>query len=207
MREIQDAELLRRYLDKYQIESFFDTRNLPFRLYEYAPGELMNIAHPGSDYLKFVVAGAFDHYAIQEDGTKFMIHHCAGFGFLGELDFCGVHPRGRFQQVLETVHTLELPLEPWRKILEQDNRFLRYLLQIMANRMPLSLHYRSDLATAEQAVVAYLRWACPDKTITNVTAAAERTNYSRRQLQRVLKDLTARGIVAHTGKGRYTLTD
>ena len=31
------------------------------------------------------VAGAFDHYAIQEDGTKFMIHHCAGFGFLGEL--------------------------------------------------------------------------------------------------------------------------
>lgn len=207
MREIHDAALLRHYLALYQIESFFDTRNLPFRLYEYDPGELMNVAHPSDKFFKFVVAGSFDHYAIQEDGTKFMIYHCEGFGCLGGLDFCGVHPTGRYQQVIETVRAIELPLEPLQAILEDDNRFLRYLLKNLAHRMPLSLHYRSDLPGAEQALIAYLRWVCPEHTITNVTAAAEHLNYSRRQLQRVLKDLTLRGVLIRSGKGRYTLAE
>ncbi len=205
MRELRDEALLRKYLDQFQIESFFDTKGLPFRLYEYAPGELMNLSHASDHYLKFVVEGVFDHYVIQEDGTKFMIHHCTGFGFLGDLAFCGVHPQGRYQQVLETVRAVELPLAPLRQTLECDNRFLRFLLHTMARRMPLSLHYRSDLVSAEQAVIAYLRWVCPDRTITNVTAAAEHINYSRRQLQRVLKDLTDRGILIRLGKGRYRL--
>lgn len=205
MREIQDPALLRQYLDRFQIESFFDTPGLPFRLYEYGPGEMMNLSHASGDYLKFVVEGVFDHYTIQEDGSKFMIHHCEGFGFLGDLAFCGVHPKGRYQQVLETVRAIELPLQPLRETLERDNRFLRFLLHTMARRMPLSLHYRSDLPGAEQALIAYLRWVCPDQTITNVTAAAEHLNYSRRQLQRVLKDLTDRGILARLGKGCYRL--
>lgn len=205
MREIQDGALLRQYLNQFQIESFFDTENLPFRLYEYAPGEMMNLSHPSDDYLKFVVEGVFDHYTVQEDGTKFMIHHCEGFGFLGDLAFCGVHPQGRYQQVLETVRAIELPLDPLRDTLEQDNRFLRFLLHTMARRMPLSLHYRSDLPGAEQALIAYMRWVCPEHTIHNVTAAAEHLNYSRRQLQRVLKSLMDRNILVRLGKGRYKL--
>lgn len=205
MRQIQDPGLLEHYLRKYHIRSFFDTPDLPFRLYEYEPGEMINVVHPVEESMKFIVEGVFDHYKVQEDGTPYLIAHCDGFGFLGDLAFCGRQPGNRYQEVLETVRAVELPLEPLRKTLENDNRFLRFLLDTMAHRMVMSMHSRSDVPGAERAILAYLRWRCPENTITNVTEAAYHLNYSRRQLQRALKELTRQGKIRHTGKGRYTL--
>ena len=205
MREIQDPKLLAHYLRKYHIQSFFDTRDLPFRLYEYAPREMINVVHPMEESIKFIVEGVFDHYAIQENGDPYLIAHCDGFGFMGDLAFCGRNPAGRYQEVMETVRAVELPLEPLRKTLENDNRFLRFLLDTMAQRMTMSMHIRLDGTSAEDALLAYLKWRCPDHAIRNVSETAFHLNYSRRQLQRVLKDLTERGLLTRTGKGHYTL--
>ena len=207
MREIRDPALLEQYIRQYHIRSFFDTPDLPFRLYEYAPGEMINVVHPMEESIKFIVEGVFDHYKIQEDGSHYLIAHCAGFGFMGDLAFCGRQPAGRYQEVIETVRAVELPLEPMRKILENDNRFLRFLLDTMAQRMTASMHIRSDMTTAERALIAYLRWRCPNQTITNVSEAALHMNYSRRQIQRVLKDLTQQGRLVKTGKGCYVLQE
>jgi len=206
LRQIQDKELLEHYLRKYHIQSFFDTRNLPFRLYEYAPGEMINIVHPMEESIKFIVEGVFDHYKIQEDGSPYLIAHCDGFGFMGDLAFCGRMPSDRYQEVIETVRAVELPLEPLRATLENDNRFLRFLIDTMAQRMTASMHIRSDMTDAEKALLAYLRWRCPNQTITNVSEAAFHMNYSRRQIQRVLKKLTENGTLIRTGKGCYVLS-
>ena len=205
MREIRDPELLEHYIHKFHIRSFFDTQDLPFRLYEYAPGEMINVVHPMEESMKFIVEGVFDHYKIQDDGSPYLIAHCDGFGFMGDLAFCGRQPANRYQEVLETVRAVELPLEQLRPVLENDNRFLRFLLDTMAQRMTASMHIRSDMVSAEQALLAYLRWRCPNHSITNVSEAAFHMNYSRRQLQRVLKTLTDQGILIRTGKGCYTL--
>jgi len=205
LREIRDTERLEHYLRKYHIRSFFDTRDLPFRLYEYAPGEMINIVHPMEESMKFIVEGVFDHYKIQEDGTPYLIAHCDGFGFMGDLAFCGRQPSGRYQEVIETVRAVELPMAEMRPILENDNRFLRFLIDTMAQRMTASMHSRSDMSTAEDALLAYLYWRCPNHTIINVSEAAFHMNYSRRQIQRVLKVLTEKGILIKEGKGRYCL--
>lgn len=207
MREIRDPQLLEHYLRKYHIQSFFDTPNLPFRLYEYSPGEMINIVHPAEVSIKFIVEGVFDHYKIQEDGSPYLIAHCDGFGFMGDLAFCGRMPPGRYQEVIETVRAVELPLEQMRPILENDNRFLRFLLDTMAQRMTASMHIRSDMTSATKALVAYMRWRCPNHTITNVSEAAFQMNYSRRQIQRVLKELTEQGVLHRLGKGRYVLAE
>ena len=207
MREIRDAKLLEHYIRKYHIQSFFDTPDLPFRLYEYEPGEMINVVHPMEESIKFIVEGVFDHYMIQEDGTPYLIAHCDGFGFMGDLAFCGRLPPGRYQEVLETVRAVELPLEPLRHTLENDNRFLRFLLDTMAQRMTMSMHIRADMNSAEEALLAYLRWRCPDHTLKNVGEAAFHLNYSRRQIQRTLKDLIEKGQLKKLGKGHYTLTD
>ena len=207
MREIRDPELLEHYIRKFHIRSFFDTWDLPFRLYEYAPGEMINIVHPMDESVKFIVEGVFDHYKIQEDGSPYLIAHCSGFGFMGDLAFCRRQPPDRYQEVMETVRAVELPLEAMRSTLENDNRFLRFLLNTMAQRMTASMHIRSDMTSAEKALLGYLRWRCPSHTITNVTEAAFHMNYSRRQIQRVLKSLTDNGTLIRTAKGRYTLKD
>ena len=205
MKEIRDPELLEYYLKTYHICSFFDTSDLPFRLYEYAPGEMINVLHPAEESMKFIVEGVFDHYKIQEDGSPYLIAHCDGFGFMGELAFCGRQPPGRYQEVIETVRAVELPMEEMRPVLENDNRFLRFLLDTMARRMTASMHIRSDMTTAEKALIAYLRWRCPQHTLTNVSEAAFHMNYSRRQIQRALKELTEKGKLQKLGKGCYTL--
>lgn len=207
MREIRDQQLLEQYLCKYHIRSFFDTPDLPFRLYEYAPGEMINIVHPVEESVKFIVEGVFDHYLIQDDGTPYLISHCDGFGFLGDLAFCCRQPKNRYQEVLETLRAVELPLEPLRRTLENDNRFLRFLIDTMAQRMTLSLNTRVCDTSAEQALLAYMRWRCPNHTITNVSEAAFHTNFSRRQIQRTLKTLTQSGQLKRLGKGHYILSE
>ena len=207
MKELRDPELLKGYLEKFHIPSLFDTRELPFRLYEYAPGEMINIVHPMEQTMKFFVEGVFDHYTLLEDGTPYLIAHCDGFGFMGDLAFCRRQPQNRYQEVIETVRAVELPLESLRPVLEQDNRFLRFLLDTMAQRMTASMHIRSDMTTAERALMGYLRWRCPNHTITNVSEAAFHMNYSRRQVQRALKKLTDEGRLVRCGKGRYTLKE
>lgn len=207
MREIQNKELLEQYLAKYHIRSCFDTPDLPFRMYEYAPGEMMNVLRPGEEYLKFVVEGVFDLYTVLEDGSPYLIHACKGFGFLGDLDFCGRQPPGRYQEVVETVRTIELPLKSLKETLDRDNRFLHYLLDTMAQRLTMSMHMRSDINSAEVALLAHMRWRCPDHAITGVEETAFRLNYSRRQLQRVLKNLTERGVLEKIRKGCYRLIE
>jgi CRP-like cAMP-binding protein len=205
MREIRDPELLEHYIRTYHIRSFFDTQDLPFRLYEYAPGEIINVVHPLEESIKFFVEGVFDHYMLLEDGTPYLLFHCDRFGFMGDLAFCRRQSQNRYQEVIETVRAVELPLEPLRPVLEQDNRFLRFLLDSMAQQMTMSMHIRTDLNSAEEALLAYLRWRCPNHTITNVSEVAFHINYSRRQIQRVLKSLTDNGTLIRTGKGCYTL--
>lgn len=205
MREIRDPELLEHYIRKYHIRSFFDTPELPFRLYEYAPGEMINVVHPMEESIKFVVEGVFDHYMIQKDGAPYLIAHCDGFGFMGDLAFCGRQPPGRYQEVIETVRAVELPLASVRYTLENDNRFLRFLLDTMAQRMTMSMEIRADTSSAEEALLSYIRWRCPDHAITNVGEAAFHINYSYRQVQRALKDLTEKGQLEKVGKGHYVL--
>jgi predicted transcriptional regulator of viral defense system len=77
----------------------------------------------------------------------------------------------------------------------------------MARQMTISMHIRSDMVSAEQALLAYLRWRCPNHTITNVSEAAFHMNYSRRQIQRALKRLTDKGRIVRAGKGRYFLKE
>jgi len=73
--------------------------------------------------------------------------------------------------------------------------------------MTASMHIRSDITTASKSLIAYMRWRCPNHTITNVSETAFHMNYSRRQLQRVLKELTEQGILRHLGKGHYILAE
>lgn len=207
MQEIRDPQKLEGYLKKHRIRELFDTRDLPFRLYRYEAGEMLNILRPTREYLKFVVEGSFDLYAIRADGTRHMIYPCRGFTFLGDLEFCGKTAGMRYQEVTQTVHTIELPLEVLRPTLQQDVRFLNFLLDTMSTKFAgtsMDLGAFSDL---REALLYHIRYQCPNKTITSVSQTAFHLNYSLRQTQRVLQELTREGLLTRKGKGTYQLTE
>lgn len=207
MQEILDQVLLETYLNQYNIRSLFDTPDIPYRLYTYEPGEMMNILRPTTEYLKFVVAGSFDLYSVREDGVRNLIRHFEGFGFLGDLEFCGKNAGTRYQEVIDQVYTIELPLKALRLVLMEDKCFLRFVLNNLAEKLSAAMPLKAEFPSLADTLVYYLRYECTDHKITSVEDTAFRLNYSRRQLQRVLRELTEQGVLLKEGKGRYKLLD
>ena len=207
MQEIPNREELEFYLGKNHIRELFDTRNLPFRLYRYEVGEMMNILRPTREYLKFVVEGSFDLYAIRADGARYLVRHCEGFTFLGDLEFCGKDAGMRYQEVTRTVYTIELPLEALRPTLQQDVRFLNFLLDTVSTKLAGTSMDLVGFPDLRERLLYHIRYECPDQAITNVGQTAFRLNYSLRQTQRVLQELTKEGLLKRIGKGHYALAD
>jgi len=206
MQEIRNPQKRETYLEKFHIRELFDTRDLPFRLYCYEVGEMMNILRPTREYLKFVVEGSFDLYAIREDGVRHLVRCCEGFTFLGDLEFCGKDAGMRYQEVTRTVYTIELPLEALRPTLQQDVRFLNFLLDTVSTKLAGTSMDLVGFSDLRERLLYYIRYECPDQTLTNVGQTAFRLNYSLRQTQRVLQELTRDGVLTRKGKGHYTLT-
>ena len=205
MQEIRDDKRINAYLEQYRIRDLFDTGDIPFRLYRYEPGEMMNLLHPTKDYLKFVVEGSFDLYTVRADGVRHMVFRSDGLTFLGDLEFCGKDTGKRYQEVTRTVYTLEIPLETQRDRLKRDLRFLNYLLDTLAEKLANAVDEMGAFPDLREAMLYYIRYQCPNHTITSVSLTASRLNYSMRQTQRVLKELTQEGILLRIGKGNYTL--
>ena len=207
MQEIPNREELEFYLGKNHIRELFDTRNLPFRLYRYEVGEMMNILRPTRESLKFVVEGSFDLYAIRADGARHLVRHCEGFTVLGDLEFCGKDAGMRYQEVTRTVYTIELPLEALRPTLQQDVRFLNFLLDTVSTKLAGTSMDLVGFPDLRERLLYHIRYECPDQAITNVGQTAFRLNYSLRQTQRVLQELTKEGLLKRIGKGHYALAD
>lgn len=207
MRQIFDAVLLQHYLNQYHIPGFFDTADLPFQLWEYAPGEMMNLLHKPEEYLKFVVEGSFQICEVRSDGSWYPLRHMENhFVLLGDMEFCGYREDSHYQQVTHRVLTVELPLHRLHPVLMNDRTFLRYLLSVFCGKLA-QRHNALDSCTLEEKLLHYLRTECPQGTLTAVEDTASRLHYSRSQLQRVLRDLTRRGILLRAKKGQYRLVE
>lgn len=205
MQEIRDTALLQAYLRKFEIPSLFENGDLPFRLYCYEPGEIMNYLRPTQNWLKFVVDGSFDYYEITDTGDRLLLGHNEGFHVLGDLEFLQKTVQPRIQEVKERVYTVELPLQPLRQELMEDRKFLLFLLNTFADKLSSLRPVNLKGDSLEKALLRYLRQECPDHAIHSVETAAFHLNYSRRQLQRVLQKLTSEGVLKKCGKGCYQL--
>ncbi len=205
MREIHDRQTLIHYLDKYNIPDLFDAKQLPFRLYEYEAGEMLNVLRPTEQFLKFLVDGTIDLYTVREDGVQYLLRRQSGFIFFGDLEFCG-RSRGRnYQEAVTTVYAIELPLPELLETLKKDNRFLLFLLNSVAEKLAEATPMKAEFSNLEDALLYYIRYKCPNQRITSVDNLTKELNYSRRQMQRVLKNLTERGVLQKKGKGHYIL--
>ncbi len=207
MREIKDAARLKGYLEQYQIPGLFNTDNLPFRLYEYTPGEMINLLRPTVDSLKFLVDGSIDLYSVRSNGSLYLLHRVEPLTLLGDMEFCGAPDSSRYQEVIETAITIELPVKELRPILMEDKRFLRFLLQSIALKAASPMTTRENFVTLEESLLFYIRYECPEQTITSVEDTVMRLGCSRRQIHRVLKKLMEQEILLRTGKGRYVLVN
>ena len=206
MKEIKDETLLKKYLQQYKILDLFDTPNLPFQLYEYEAGEIMNYKRPLDKYLKFIVSGEITFYTITEDGQLLTGYKGPLVGLLGDLELCDVKIENTYQEAITTVHSIELPLTKVKKLILDDNSFLRYLLyRIVKRHIEMTNPELVHAASVEKRLLHYLEYENSSHSFSGVEAMAFRLRCSRSQVQRALKSLIQKGLIQKTGKGKYQL--
>lgn len=202
MKQIQDPKKLREYLDRYQIEALFATKQLPFQLCQYERGEILNYLRDPGSFLRFVVSGAVQIYAVRSDGSRAPLRYEDQFTLLGDMEFCGEPPSPFLVEAAERVICVELPLYHCREQLLEDNTFLRFLLRSVARKAGFAKQ-EAEYATIEQKLLYHMTNNCPGGELRGMEAAAVQLRCSRRQLQRALRTLCEKGRIEKLGKGVY----
>lgn len=207
MRQITDRAVLQKYLNKYHIDNYFETPNMPYCMYEYEPGEMINILHPTEEYMKFIVDGTFDLYVVRQDGGRQLLHRCEAMTFVGELEFCGKASNTRYQEAVSKVITIEIPIKSLREELWNDRKFLRFLVEMLSYKHAVTMPTGSEETTLRKTLLTYLNADEPNHMITSIEELCAKLNYSRRQMHRTLNELLNDGKIERTGRGKYKLTE
>lgn len=207
MKFIQDEVLLQKLLERENILGCFETAGLGFRLVKYEKQEL--ICAPGRPltHLMFVVEGGVQVYGLREDGSRISVSRGVGRTILGTMEFARNDLPVFYTEAVEETLCIALPIEKNRPVLEQDRAFLRCVLDQMANMILTFTLIGSAEKPVEERVLAFLRDIQPDHTLHSINEGLLQFHCSRRQLQRVLKELCGRGVLNKVGRGTYRLAE
>ena len=174
-------------------------------LFRSEKGERLDILNP-EEYLSFLVNGSIEISANRADGTSYPIGYLDSFTCIGDMEFCGKRDDTHQIEARTTALCIVLPLGTAKEFLLDDNRFLRYLLTSVTEKLMLYSSSQSNFSTLEEAFLSYLSKRCPDQTFSGVEKMAMQLHCSRRQLQRVLKKLLEEGQLVKLSKGSYRLS-
>lgn len=206
MKEITSPALLSKYLQQYNITEMFDIPDLPFGLYEYENGELVNYIRPLPSYLKFLVDGEIRIYTLNEDGGTRLVYQGRPVAMIGDMELCGSDGLSYCYEAIGTVRCVELPLTPLRTALLNDNRFLRNLAKSLTRKLNLFTGREISLdTTVEKRLLYYFQNEAENQRFAGVETLAFRLHCSRSQIQRGLRNLLQQGIIKKIRKGEYAL--
>ena len=205
MKKMQNAELLERVFEAQQ--AHFQTRPPVLQLFVFEKGELLTHPFKPLDRFLLIIEGNITIYDLSHDGSVRYIS-CVGCGhLLGDMEFSGAKSQTFYTEAADRVLCLSIPYRENRSALENDPAFLRFVLQQLAGKLSLSSAMYATAQTLEEKVLFYLIKIQPSHEICSVNKAMQMLHCSRRQLQRVLKNLCDEGTLVKTKRGNYRLTE
>lgn len=205
MKIIHDKNLLNKSIRELNLESRFDIGRLRPFLCSYKKGELLSGPHIHQKYLLFIVSGFVQIYGTGSDGRMIPVNMAEKGSLIGDVEFCNARSSNLFSEVVREVLCIGISIADNREILENDNRFLRFLLTTVSAKVYLTGVQEVPAVSVEEKLIRYLQEECGENGLQEIEHVTMRLQCSRRQLQRVLKNLCEQGKIVKTGKGRYRL--
>lgn len=205
MKIINDAERLQRSLQELKLDARFDVSRLHPRLCFYEKGELLSGPAITQRDLLFLVTGVAQIYGIGIDGRKIPVNLVRQGSMIGDIEFCNARNSNLFVEAMKDTLCVGFPIREDRGTLENDLRFLRYMLSELSKKVYLTSFSETPAVSVEEKLLQYMREECERGTLRGVEHAAMRLQCSRRQLQRVLSELCETGEIERIGKGVYRL--
>ena len=207
MRTVSNSPLLEKYIADLGLNEIMNLDKVRPVICISEKGEILTAPHKVQQYLFFVVSGKVQVYGVDAEGRKIPVNLVSKGSVLGDVEFCRQDHSVMISEALTEVVCIGVSVPLYRKILEDDNRFLRFLLKSVSSKVYLTEAIDAPVISVEEKLLHYMEQECPDGLISGIEHASLRLRCSRRQLQRLLSSLCDEGHIIKIKKGSYQLAD
>jgi CRP-like cAMP-binding protein len=218
MKEIKDCELLKYYLQTYQIESIFNEDIMPFlSLYSFEKGEQIFSQGEPSEYLYVLVKGKIKVYNTSAEGKTLIISFKNPIEVIGDIEYVQEIDTINTVEAVSSVHLIGVRYTMLKRFVGDYSPFLNFILNIITkkfylNSTSMSLNF---LHSVEVRLASYLLSVTSDEnepvvngqlSTTSLMDTANLIGTSYRHLNRVIHQLCADGLVERS-KGFILIKD
>lgn len=201
MKISNNKEKINMYLDKYNIKEYLQDYELV--LYSFDAYEKLNEKLNPKQFLLFLVSGDVALKSVRFDGSLSQTTIAKPFTCFGEMEFA--YPKAK-QNIIETVTECEMigiDIEKYKSKIENDAKLLNLLLKSVVRKIAIISDILYETTDVQSRVLFYLENETQAHEIHGVEQLSQHLNCSRRQLQRVLKNMVNEGMIVKKKKGVY----
>ena len=207
MQKIHDAAFVEACLKRIRYESAMSGLRSRLFAVQYQKGEFVTSPLQEEHLFQIVVQGSLNVYFIRDDGSVHSLSNGQENYLLGEMEIFSSQTGNVYAEASADLVCLALSIEENKKELLENCRFLQMLCQSLTEKMQTITTIDAAPADLKQRVLTYLQYKCGSRGIKGLQQTAFRLNCSVRQLQRILHQYEAAGIVIKTGQGAYQLRE
>lgn len=205
MKKYYDKTLIETYLRQTKYESIMSSLLEHLFVAEYKKSEFVTMPLQQIHLFQIIIQGTVSIYFIRDDGSVYSLANGGKNDLLGEMEIFPHQPSNVYGEANDDVTCLALSIESSKNALLENCRFLQLVCESLTQKMESITTLDAAPASLKQRVLIYMKYKCKGE-LKGLQQAAFHLNCSARQLQRILNQHEADGIVTKTGKGTYKLT-
>lgn len=204
MKKYYDKALVETYLKQTKYESIMSGLLEHLFVAEYKKSEFVTMTLQQIHLFQIIVQGTVSIYFIRDDGSVYSLANGRKNDLLGEMEIFPHQPGNVYAEANDHVICLAMSIESGKDALLENCRFLQLVCESLTRKMESATTLDAASASLKQRVLIYMKYKCKGE-LKGLQQAAFQLNCSARQLQRILNQYEADGIVTKTGKGAYKL--
>ncbi|MGE6226852.1 Crp/Fnr family transcriptional regulator [Paenibacillus chitinolyticus] len=218
MKEIQDRELLSRYMREHRLETVFnEALNPHLSLFSFEQGEMICSRGEPASYLYVLVKGKIKIYTSSAEGKTLILCFKTPIEVIGDIEYIRGSDIVNTVEAVSSVHMIGIH-HRWLKKYGNDHApLLRFLLEIITQKFYIDSNFSSFnlMYPVEVRLASYLLSVFCDESdnlvrgrlsTTHLMDAANLIGTSYRHLNRVIQKFCSEGLLQRT-RGFITIKD
>lgn len=214
MKKISNCELLKDYINKYNIENIFDKDILKFaQLHFYEKDEFILEAQSNLQYYYLLVHGKVKVSYPFENGKSMLLKFYSDFISIGDLELLKNIPVLCDVDAVTDTYLIAVPSDLLRKKYFDNPKFLHHLVDSLSDKLYATINNTSYnfVYPLTNRLASYLVEYITDKNYLHLNSSfkdmAEFLGTTYRHLSRTLKELEASSIIKCDDKIIYILDE
>ena len=205
MKQIFEKERVDDLLSTSPYRRNLENLEIPLFLVAYEAGEFIAAPWKSQALFQIVCRGEISIYYVRNDGSKYSLAQGSEAYCLGEMALFEEDDTTVFAQAVTDVICLAFLIAGNEEKLLTSNQFLRLICKNIAGKLSAAMMRDAVSSSISERVWNYMQFKCESGVLKGLEKAAFRLHCSERQLQRIMNELQAKGMIKKIGKGTYQI--